>query len=142
MTLDDLQDPNHPSRPRNRLISQVFYDMGFIERYGSGIARMTDACHAAGLDAPQFELIGGGLRLIFKAKEPLSLDKSTVGTLNGTLNQRIFTAINERPGIQRKDLIEELGIPTRTLARCVRDLIDRGLVEHRGSKKTGGYFVV
>lgn len=106
--------------------------MGLIERYGSGIARMTDSCQAAGLDEPQFELIGGGLRLIFRANEAITVDKITVGalngTLNGTLNQRIFQAISEQPGIQRKDLIEGLGISTRTLARCIRDLADRLLL--------------
>jgi len=101
---------------------------------------MTDACHAAGLDAPQFELIGGGLRLIFKAKEAITQDKNTDGTLNGTLNHRIFQAISEQPGIQRKDLIESLDVPTRTLARCIKDLMNCGLIKHIGSKKTGGYF--
>lgn len=148
LTLEDLQDPNHPSRPRNPLISQIFYDMGYIERYGSGIARMTDACHAAGLDVPNFELIGSGLRLIFKAKKAVPTDKNTVGTLNGalngtlngTLNQRVYDAISAHPGVQRKELIEQLEIPTRTLARCVKELSERGLIQHQGSKKTGGYF--
>lgn len=146
LTLDDLQDPNHPSRPRNRLISQVFYDMGLIERYGSGIGRMTDACHAAGLDAPQFELIGGGLRLIFKAKEAVNKETNAVGALNGALNGvlnvSVYKAIQQKPGIQRKDLIALLEEPSRTLDRALKELQDRNLIERRGSKKIGGYFLL
>ena len=36
MPMEFLMDPAHPSRPRNKIIAQAFFDMGIIERYGSG----------------------------------------------------------------------------------------------------------
>ena len=40
---DWLLDPVHASRPRNKLIAQVFFDLGLIERYGGGIQRILAA---------------------------------------------------------------------------------------------------
>ena len=65
MTIDDLLDPAHSSKPRNKLIAQVFYDMGIIERYGGGIQRMIDECIEAGLTEPVFEEKFGGFAIIF-----------------------------------------------------------------------------
>ena len=66
LTIQDLLDPSHSSRPRNKLIAQVFYDMGIIERYGSGIQRIIDACTKAGLSMPIFEEKFGGFMITFR----------------------------------------------------------------------------
>jgi len=50
--------------------------------------------------------------------------------------------IRQTPGIRRKDIIEETGIPVRTIARCIAEVIAEGKIERRGSKKTGGYWVL
>ena len=34
---------------------------------------------------------------------------------------------------------DETGIPAKSVERHIKVLIERGLIEHRGSKKTGGY---
>ena len=39
----------HPSIPRNRLIAEMFFYIGWIERWGRGIQKMLDECAAAGL---------------------------------------------------------------------------------------------
>lgn len=33
----------------------------------------------------------------------------------------------------------ETGIPAKSIERHIKVLIERNLIEHRGSKKTGGY---
>ena len=69
MTVEELLDPDHTSKPRNKLIAQVFYDMGLIERYGSGIRRLLDACREAGLPKPILENFSGGFRIKFMLPE-------------------------------------------------------------------------
>ncbi len=66
MTFEELHKRTHASKPRNKLIAQVFYDLEVIERYGSGIHRILDACAAAGLPEPTFSESTGGLVVTFR----------------------------------------------------------------------------
>ncbi len=66
MTIEELYDPNHSSKPRNKLIAQTFYDVGLIERYGSGIQRIMNACKSSNLPMPVFEEKFGGFLVIFR----------------------------------------------------------------------------
>jgi ATP-dependent DNA helicase RecG len=147
VTVEDLLDPQHTSKPRNKLIAQVFYDIGLIERYGSGIYRMLEACQDAGLPPPVLENFSGGFRIKFMQAEGEEVsDSSNVplnGALNGALNEgltRLLVTVQETPGIQRKELGGKLGISDRTLDRYIAELISGGKIERRGSKKTSGYW--
>ena len=71
------------------------------------------------------------------------LDGQLSGTLNGTLNERqksVLDFIAATPGVQAQVLIDKLLIPRDTLNKIIKTLTDRGLIERRGSKKTGGYY--
>ena len=54
ITLKELHDPIHNSKPRNPRIAEIFYDIGEIERYGSGIQRILDSCKEAKIPPPIF----------------------------------------------------------------------------------------
>ena len=64
LTLEDLYRP-HPSVLRNKGIGGIFYDMGLIEQWGSGIDKMRKACQKAGIPEPKFEE-HQGFRVIFR----------------------------------------------------------------------------
>lgn len=66
------------------------------------------------------------------------------GTLNGTLNERqkeVMDFIKASPGGQAQVIIDQLAIPRDTLNKILKVLTDRELIERRGSKKTGGYYI-
>src|SRR3989338_7544354 len=44
--------PEH--RPRNPLLSQYMYDIGYIERYGTGILRIRELCRENGKPLPKY----------------------------------------------------------------------------------------
>ena len=75
-------------------------------------------------------------------------DKIKNGTVNGTvnvpinvpINGKVLKAIERSPGINRRRLAQELQVDVRTIGRALSAL--SGQVEHRGSKKTGGYYLV
>ena len=67
------------------------------------------------------------------------------GTLNGTLNERqkeVLNFITASPGTQAQVIIDQLAIPRDTLNKILKVLIDKELIERRGSKKTGGYYAL
>ncbi len=74
---------SHASKPRNKLIAQVFYDLEIIERYGSGIHRMLDACAAARLSEPSLAESTRGFLMRFRKAAGESSDTGQAGTRSG-----------------------------------------------------------
>ena len=53
--------------------------------------------------------------------------------------EKVLDCIKAHPGLRVPGLEAETGIPAKSIERHVKVLIERRLIEHRGSKKTGGY---
>ena len=73
------------------------------------------------------------------------LSGSANETLNDGLNDRLkstYGIIKANPGIQGKKIAELSGKSVPTIDRHIADLMQRGLIERRGSKKTGGYYAL
>lgn len=99
MGLEMLENPEHGSRPRNKLVAQVFYDMHLIEHYGSGTRRIKDECLKNGNKLPRWSQQYGSFITVYdsrlKEDEPLNEPingrtdtiKSADGTINGTMNR-------------------------------------------------------
>jgi ATP-dependent DNA helicase RecG len=62
--------------------------------------------------------------------------------INVPLNKRIFEMIELKPGLKRKDLAVALDVTEKTISRYVSELLSAGKIERRGSKKTGGYWIL
>lgn len=75
MSLEDLEDPDHSSRPRNKLIAQVFYDMHIIEHYGSGVRRIKDDCDKNGNPYPVWKSARGEFQVKFPSRTVESVAK-------------------------------------------------------------------
>ena len=87
----------------------------------------------------------GGIWRISKVIAHLPEDTSngeTNGDINGDIKRQLANAIQSAPGMKREKLHDLLHIPYRTLDRLIATLISDGIVEYRGSKKTGGYHSV
>ena len=54
--------------------------------------------------------------------------------------QAVLDCIKAHPGLRVPMLSEGTNIPSKSIERHVSALIARNLIEHRGSKKTGGYY--
>ena len=91
----------------------------------------------AGTDAPQF--IEGH---VFKMQLPVP---DTREELNEGLNEglkSVLESIQNNPGIKAKEIAEKLdNRQIKTVDRQIKTLVEKELVERRGSKKTGGYYL-
>lgn len=61
--------------------------------------------------------------------------------LNEGLNE-LYDAIDKNPGIQRHELGDKLNKSQSTLDKQLKKLTEAKLIERRGSRKTGGDWVV
>ena len=57
-----------------------------------------------------------------------------------TINDAISDAIKSRPGVKKVELVKIIGKSKPTIERAIALLKQQGLIEYRGSKKTGGYY--
>jgi len=87
ITIEDLYKP-HSSVLRNKGIGGIFYDVGLIEQWGSGIDKMRRACTKAGIPEPEFEEYQG-FRVIFRKDIYTEEYLSSLG-----LNERQIMAVN------------------------------------------------
>ena len=62
--------------------------------------------------------------------------------INEGLKFDVFRLILENPGCRVPFFIKKLSVSRATVERTIATLISLGKIEHRGSKKTGGYYAV
>lgn len=72
----------------------------------------------------------------------VSLDEGIIRPVEGiNAPQRVVLAcLTAHPGYNVPQISDSTGIPAKSIERHVSALISRNLIEHRGSKKTGGYY--
>lgn len=70
------------------------------------------------------------------------------GVINGALSDatinelvNVLRIIHNQKGINRIELIERIGKAKTTIERYLKILKENNLIEYRGAKKTGGYFL-
>ena len=127
---------------RNANIANLFHRMGYIEKMGTGIIRMQRLMKEADLEPIQFGF-DSFVTAIFERK-PVENNVPDGGTLNGTLTLQLSSLlenIEKNPGIQANTIADNLNRPIDTIKKQIRALTQKELIERRGSRKTGGYFL-
>lgn len=128
LTVEDLYKP-HPSVLRNKGIGGIFYDMGLIEQWGSGIDKMRKACSKAGIPEPKFE-VNQGFRVIFRKDIYTEEYLQKLG-----LNERQIKAViyvKEKGKITNKEYQRVCSISERTATRDLSYLVSLGLFTQIG----------
>ena len=62
--------------------------------------------------------------------------------LNEGINDSLVKLMDRHPGVRLPYLKSVVGASTSTIERAIAALVKAGKIEHRGSKKTGGYYLV
>lgn len=143
---DFLKRPQ--SKPLNKDIADVFYKSGEMEAWGRGIVNIVGECKKAGMPKPEFEIHPDFVCVTIRFKESLSPRLTDQGgpingPINGPLNgpiKEVYDLINTNQGITRPAIMTLTGKGRTSITRYLSELVDKGYIEHQGSKKTGGYY--
>ena len=111
--------------PRNRLIADIFYRMGYVERLGSGIYRMRSAMAADHLPAPHFLPTMNAFRV------ELYSSFMTAGLAKEEAEICQWLSHKERATI--KDFLEAFSFAKATMNRRLAKLAKDGLIQVHGS---------
>jgi len=133
ITLEDLYKP-HASVLRNKGVGGVFYDMGWIEQWGSGIDKMRKACVEVGLPEPQFEEYQG-FKVTFRK------DIFTEEYLHKLgLNERQIKAVRyvkEKGKITNKEYYTINNISRQMATIDLANLVEKGIFMRTGKAGKG-----
>ncbi len=138
ITIEDLYKP-HSSVLRNKGIAGVFYDMRWIEQWGSGIDKMREACMKAGLPEPRFEEYQG-FRVIFNKDIYTEESLRKFG-----LNERQIKAVRytkENGRITNKEYQEITGLRKRQSTDDLKQLEDKKILVRIGTTGKSAYYVL
>ncbi len=140
ITVQDLLENNYKSTPRNKAIAEFFKNLGWIEKYGSGIGRIVNYFTEENLPVPEFKAIGEGFQVTVFA--PI-IGKGKDSVTNVTENRllQIVKSITEKPRITTAEIALNLGFTKRTILRDIEKLKQGNILQYIGSAK-GGYWKI
>ncbi len=140
ITVDQLLSGAYSSWARNKRVSATFKEAHFIEKYGSGIKRISEGFASYGLVPPVFENFQNGFKVVVYSN-PLS------EAVNGGVSEGVSEGVNllfhyikSNPGKRAPSLATELSVPVKTIERWLKSLRDDHKIEFRGAPKSGGYW--
>ena len=155
--VQDVPVEDISSLRRNPVLADVMAQLDYMEKRGSGLKKICNATkeletYKEGRDPVFKSSVSQFMTVIYSMEYQPGKSGQLNGTLSGTLNGILNDTLNEKqnkvldfiaasPGVQAQIIIDQLAIPRDTLNKILKVLTDRELIERRGSKKTGGYYV-
>ena len=141
-TFPEGVSPDAPvHEPVNPILSQFMYDVGFIERYGSGIRMMKRLSEEWGNKAPRYELHPLETKIIFDSP----IQESTfieIDDISEQLNERQKKAlfhVEKNGQIATKEYVEINRVSRRVAYEELRDMTDKGFLSMIGKGRGTKY---
>lgn len=138
ITIEDLYKP-HSSVLRNKGIGGVFYDIGWIEQWGSGIDKMRRACMKAGLPEPHFEE-HQGFRVIFRKDIYTEEYLRNLGFKERQIKAVMY--VKEEGKITNKEYQQLAEVSWITASRELQNIVEKGIFQMLGKVGKGTKYVL
>ncbi len=137
ISIKSLLSGSYVSDCRNKLIAFAFKEIGWIEKYGSGIKRVTQAFKAHGCEAPVFENFQHGFRVTVFSKQKIS-DELNEGVNEGV--NELLKLIKKIPGKRVPFFVKTMSTSAKNIERWLKQLKYENKIVFKGAAKSGGYF--
>ena len=138
ITLPELFAP-HSSVLRNKGIAQIFYDIAWIERWGSGIQKIRTACAEAGLPEPVFQK-DQDFSVVFR-KDIFNEEYLGQQGLNNRQIQAV-AYIREHGKITNSEFQILASIKKRQATKDLNDLKERQVISRVGKTGKGTHYIL
>ena len=131
------------SKIRNKLIANVFSQMGLVEAWGSGIRRIISAATEYVLPVPRVEVFDDMFRVNLYRNIGESIGESIGEELwydTGRLNEnqiKILENLRQDKYLSAKKLADITGIARRNVENNIKKLKEMGILSRHGSPKSG-----
>ena len=134
--------PENPLHiPRNPILCQLMRDIGYIEKYGTGIYFMKDVCDDWGIPEPEFRISDIETKVIFRSggKAVVISEIEKLGVeLNDRQRKGLKYAFME--GFINNQIYREIsGVSDETSRRELSQLVEKGLLKIKGKGRSTKY---
>ncbi|MEA3437241.1 MAG: putative DNA binding domain-containing protein [Thermodesulfobacteriota bacterium] len=127
-----------PEKPRhipvNPVLCQLMYDVGFIEKYGTGIYIIKELCEEYGIPGPEYEISDVETKLVFRSGGK-AVVISEIEKLGVELNERQSRALKYafREGFITNRIYREINkVSDETSRKELVDIVEKGLLSITG----------
>lgn len=120
-----------------RQIAQVFYDIGYIEKYGNGTIKIIELCKRHGIPLPDFKEVTAGFLVTFR-KDIYTEDH----LVRLGLNERQIKAVvyvKERGKVTNKEYREMTGLSDEGARIDLNELVEKGILLSKGKGRNAHY---
>jgi predicted HTH transcriptional regulator len=143
-------------RYRNRRIGEFLKELHLTEGRNTGFRKIINALEHNGSPLPVFDTDADRLSFAVTIYQHPEFVVSGVvngvngvinGVINGVVNPlseneiKVLVCMQEDPSVSMKRISEMTGIPTRTVDRVIAELRRRQIIERKGSRKNGLWFI-
>ena len=139
LTVDDLLR-EHLSVPVNPFLARPFYLAGYINQLGYGTRNVVKWCREAGLPDPEFDPAENRFRVVIW-RNWLTEDRLDQLDLNERQRNAIIF-VKERGRISNLEYQRVAKAIKKTATRDLRDLVEKGVLEQRGTRGPGVHYVL
>lgn len=126
------------SKPRNPAIARAFAYMKIIEKWGTGIPRLFEACEEYGLPKPELVDFDGDFRVNMYRKRDTDIG------IQSRVNDKVNNEVNDlldylkiHPEYTVTQFAEHFEVSRKTIAARLRKLKEKGYIERVGSSRKG-----
>lgn len=144
------------SKPRNPAIARAFAYMKIIERWGTGIPRLFEACKEYGLPKPELLDFGGDFRINMyrKVKGEFGVNSGTTQTTQkhqttqknnvsfSDEDKMILALVNKNPSMSQREYAMELGWTVDRVKYYLRKMKNQRFIKRVGNSHSGYWEVV
>lgn len=133
----------HGSFPRNPLIADICYKAGYIDSWGRGVEKITEACDQYGLPSPVIEERFDGV--VVELLKSVQISKGVADSSpksSPKSSDRILELIRKDAQITTVVMAEELGISKRAVIKQTNKLQETGRLKRVGAAKGGHWEVI
>lgn len=134
--------PEH--KPVNKILSNLMYDIGFIEKYGSGIYLINELCLENGSKKPVYKISPNQTKVIFKSQVKdvtvVEIDEKIIRKFN-IRQKRAVDYLKKKGKMTRKDYEKINKLSKRTSVRDLSELLKFNIIKIIG-KGPSQYYVL
>ncbi len=137
--------PEHPiHKPVNPVLCSFVYDIGFIEKYGSGIKMINRLCQRWGNPKPCYKLHPIETKIIFESqvKEPTYIEVADISDKLNERQKKTLYFAQKKEAITRKEYMEINKISHKTAHKELSDMTKKGFLVKEGKGRGVKYVLI